>query len=307
MIDTSRKSETFRQAKAEARVRMAEKTLDFLKRGKIPKGNVLEMARAAAVMAAKKTSEIIPFCHPLPLDFIGIEYEITKNEVVIRSEVRAVWKTGVEMEALTAASAAALTVYDMCKPLDKTISIEKIVLLEKKGGKRDHTESYPTPLRVGVLVISDSTYKGERRDQSGEIIRSRLKTLPVEVCEFKIIPDDRDLISQELARLADQEGLDLVLTTGGTGLGPKDVTPESTLEVIDRPVPGISETLRSYGQKRTPYAMLSRGVAGVRGKTLIINLPGSSRGVEESMDALFPAVLHSIRMIRGEGHHEEKE
>ena len=306
MIDISSKFETLREARAEARVKMAESTVEAVRKGQVPKGNVLEIARAAAVMATKKTSELIPFCHPLPIDFVGIDYKLKKNEIAIRSEVRSIWKTGVEMEALTAVSVAALTIYDMLKPLDKGLVIEKIVLLEKKGGKSDFQDRFTKPLKGGVLVISDSTFKGERKDKSGEIIRNRLKEYPIVLEEFKILPDDKETISKEVIRLSDKQKLDIIITTGGTGLGPKDVTPEATKEVLDRIVPGITEAMRSFGQRRTPYAMLSRNVAGVRGKTLIINLPGSSRGVEESMNSLFPGVLHSMKMIRGGGHNSSK-
>jgi molybdenum cofactor biosynthesis protein MoaC len=306
MIDISSKFETLREARAEARVKMAESTVEAVRKGQVPKGNVLEIARVAAVMAAKKTSELIPFCHPLPVDFVGIDYEMKKNEIVIRSEVRSIWKTGVEMEALTAVAVAALTVYDMLKPLDKELVIEKIVLLEKKGGKSDFQDRFSKPLKTGVLVISDSTFKGKRKDKSGEIIRNRLKEYPIVLEEFKILPDDKEIISKEVIRLSDKQKLDIIITTGGTGLGPKDVTPEATKEVLDRIVPGITEVMRSFGQRRTPYAMLSRNVAGVRGKTLIINLPGSSRGAEESMNSLFPGILHSMKMIRGGGHSSSK-
>jgi len=306
MIDISSKFETLREARAEARVKMAESTVEAVKKGRVPKGNVLEIARAAAVMAAKKTSELIPFCHPLPVDFVGIDYKMKKNEIAIRSEVRSIWKTGVEMEALTAVSVAALTVYDMLKPLDKELIIEKIVLLEKKGGKSDFQDQFPKPLKTGVLVISDSTFKGKRKDKSGEIIRNRLKEYPIVLEEFIILPDDKETISKEVIRLSDKQKLDIIITTGGTGIGPKDVTPEATKEVLDRIVPGITEAMRSFGQRRTPYAMLSRNIAGVRGKTLIINLPGSSRGVEESMNSLFPGILHSMKMIRGGGHNSSK-
>ncbi len=210
------------------------------------------------------------------------------------------------MEALTAVSVVALTVYDMLKPLDDELAIEKIILLEKKGGKSDFQNQFPEPLKAGVLVISDSTFKGERKDKSGHIIKNRLKEHPIDLAEFKILPDDKEFISKEIARLSDEEELDLIFTTGGTGLGPKDVTPEATFDVTEKIVTGITEALRSFGQKRTPYAMLSRNVAGVRGKTLIINLPGSSRGVEESMNVLFPGILHGLKMIWGGGHNHQK-
>ena len=306
MIDLSSKFETMRQARAEAKVTMAETTVEAVRNNQVPKGNVLETARTSAIMAAKKTPEIIPYCHPLPVDFVRVEFELGKNEIIIRSEVKAVWKTGVEMEALTAVSVAALTVYDMLKPLDKGLVIERIILLEKKGGKGDFLDILPSALKAGVLVISDAASRGERKDESGEIIKKKLKEFSILLQEFKILPDDRKIISGELIRLADQENLDIILTTGGTGLGPKDVTPEATLDAVERTVPGITEVLRSFGQKRTPFAMLSRSVAGVRGKTLIVNLPGSPRGTEESLNILFPGILHGLKMLWGEGHEQEK-
>lgn len=306
MIDTSSKFETLREARAEALVRIAPETVMAIKDKAVPKGDVLETARAAGIMAVKKTAELIPFCHPLAIDFVGIEYELGKNEVVIKSEVKSIGKTGVEMEALTAVSVAALTIYDMLKPLDKKMVIERIVLLEKRGGKSDYEDQFDHPLKGAVLVISDSTFRGERKDRSGQVIMERLKGYPVDIKEYKILPDERKLIAQELRRLADEKKLDIILTTGGTGLDPRDTTPEATLDVVEKNVSGISEVMRGFGQQRTPFAMLSRNVAGVRGKTLIVNLPGSSRGAKESMDILFPGVLHGLKMLWGEGHNHSK-
>ena len=120
--------------------------------------------------------------------------------------------------------------------------------------------------------------------------------------EYKILPDDIEAISNEIIRLSDVEKFDIVITTGGTGLGPRDVTSEATFGILDRTTPGLVEAMRTFGGKRTPYAMLSRSVAGVRGKTLIVNLPGSSRGADESMSALFPGILHGLKMLWGGGH-----
>ncbi len=306
MIDTSHKSETLREARAEARVKMAKNTVNAVKEDLVPKGNVLEIARAAAVLATKKTSELIPFCHPLPIDFVGIDYTIHENEIIITSEVKSIWKTGVEMEALTAASVAALTIYDMVKPLDKEVVIEKIFLLEKKGGKSDFLNEFSSPVRAGILVLSDSTFKGEREDKSGIIIRDKLKEHSIVIEEYIILPDDIEAISQEMVRLCDETQLDIIISTGGTGLGPRDVTSEATAKILDRTIPGMAEALRSHGNKRTPYGMLSRGLVGVRGKTIIVNLPGSSRGARESMDALFPGILHGLKMVWGGGHNNKE-
>ena len=173
-------------------------------------------------------------------------------------------------------------------------------LLEKKGGKTGFVEKIPAGFKAAVIVTSDSTSKGTRSDKSGRLIEERLKSLGIE-SSYEVIPDEKKLISSTLLKYC-EKGMQLIVTTGGTGLGPRDVTVEATEAVVDRQIPGIMEAARSFGQRRTPYAMLSRGIAGQKGKTIIVNLPGSSRGVEESLDAIFPSILHSYKMMGGGGH-----
>ena len=151
-----------------------------------------------------------------------------------------------------------------------------------------------------VPVLSDS--RSEKEDKSGKAILERLAKYGLEVREYKILADEQKVIELELVRLCDEVGVDIVLTSGGTGVGPRDVTPQATANVIEMQVTGISETLRAYGQKRTPLSMLSRGIGGVRGSTVIVNLPGSVRAATESLDSLFPGILHIFRMLEGHGH-----
>jgi molybdopterin adenylyltransferase len=153
---------------------------------------------------------------------------------------------------------------------------------------------------VGILTISDKGWRGEREDKSGEVIREMASRLGAQVADYDIVPDERDFISRRLMEWADAGTLDLVLTTGGTGLAERDVTPEATLAVIDRLVPGLAEAMRVETLKKTPLAMLSRAVAGIRKRTLIINLPGSPRGVEECLQAILPALPHAIEVLKGE-------
>ncbi|HTY58119.1 MAG TPA: MogA/MoaB family molybdenum cofactor biosynthesis protein [Bacteroidota bacterium] len=153
-----------------------------------------------------------------------------------------------------------------------------------------------------MLVLSDRVSAGVNDDRSGAAIRERLASLGVTAAEFRVLPDDRALISAELIRWADNLRLDLVVTTGGTGIGPRDVTPEATSAVLERELPGVTEALRAHGQERNRFSMLSRGVAGVRGRTLIVNLPGSERAVNESLDVLLPWILHALEILRGGGH-----
>jgi molybdenum cofactor synthesis domain-containing protein len=206
------------------------------------------------------------------------------------------------MEALTGASVAVLTLYDMMKMLDDEMEILGVKLLSKKGGKSDFAKLGDMKLRAAVLVMSDSVSAGTKEDTSGKIIVERLKELNIDVADYAIIPDNSKQIEEKLLHYVDSLKLDLVVATGGTGLGPRDATPEAVKKIIEREIPGIAEAARVFGQARTPLAMLSRSIAGVRGKTVIVSLPGSKNGVTESLDALFPAVLHVFNMLQGEGH-----
>lgn len=155
-------------------------------------------------------------------------------------------------------------------------------------------------IRVGILTISDKGSRGEREDLSGEVIKEIVKKINGEVEYYQIIPDEKDIIQEELIKAVDKLHLDLILTTGGTGLAKRDVTPDATLEVIEKEVPGISEIIRSESFKKTNRAILSRGVAGVRKESLIINLPGSPKGVRESLEIILDALPHGIEILKGQ-------
>ncbi len=154
--------------------------------------------------------------------------------------------------------------------------------------------------KVVILTISDRGSRGERKDSSGPLIREMVKNLPAEVIHYEIIPDEKERIEEALKRSADQFGADLILTTGGTGLSPRDVTPEATLEVIEKDVPGFSEAMRAESLKKTPHAMISRAVCGIRGSTLIVNLPGSPKSVKENLTVILPALPHALSKLKGD-------
>ena len=304
MIDVSRKSSTLRTARASARVSVKLETNRAIQEGRVPKGDPLIVARVAAIQSAKNTQLIIPYCHPVPLDFVGVEFSLGDNYIDVRTEVKAVWKTGVEMEAMTAASTAALTLYDMLKMIDNDLVIEEVRLESKTGGKSDSKEAFATSLRAAVLVLSDSVAAGVKRDTAGEAIAKFLQEKGLTLQIKEVVPDDEYLIAERLIHYADELEVDLILTTGGTGLGPRDVTPEATGRIIERAIPGLAEALRNFGSARTPHASLTRALAGQRGKTIIVNLPGSERGAIESLDAIMPALLHACVIILG-GEHAE--
>jgi molybdenum cofactor biosynthesis protein MoaC len=302
MVNITHKSSTLRQAIAIGEVKVSKKeTIDAVVNRKVPKGDVFEFSRAAGLLACKKTYEVIPDCHPLPIEYASITFEIVNLSIIIRVEVHTIYKTGVEVEAMHGVSITALTMYDMLKPIDDSIEISSIRLESKKGGKSDIKYAYPDTVKVAVITCSDSISDGKNIDISGDVIESKLKLHKLDVTHREAVADDYDTIQIKTKELI-EKGYQLILFTGGTGLSRRDVTPDAIRPLLDREVPGIMEVARDYGQQRTPYAMLSRGVAGFIGDSLIITIPGSPRGAEETMDALFPYILHVFRVKEGVRH-----
>jgi molybdenum cofactor biosynthesis protein MoaC len=302
MIDITHKSSTLRIATAQAIVKVGRsETIQAIENGTVPKGDVFEMSKAAGLLGIKQTPNLLPDCHPLPIEFTGIEYEINELEIRILVTVKTIYKTGVEVEAMHGASVVALNMYDMLKPIDKEIEIQNIRLVHKKGGKSDFKERYKNDLTAAVIVCSDTINAGQKEDRSGKIIVQKLNGCSVEVKEYIIIPDEQKEIVAKTQEYQ-KKGIDMILFTGGTGLSKRDHTPEALIPLLDKRIPGIEEAIRKYGQDRTPYSMLSRSVAGTIGNTLVLALPGSSNGAGESMDAIFPSVLHVFKILKGARH-----
>lgn len=155
-------------------------------------------------------------------------------------------------------------------------------------------------IRTAIITLSDKGSKGEREDGSGQVIREMVAAIGADVRHYEVLPDERPLIASVLTRLSDSGTIDLIVTTGGTGVAPRDVTPEATLDVIDRELPGMAEAMRAESLRKTPHAMISRAVAGIRKQTLIVNLPGSPRAVRENLAVILPALPHAIEKIKGD-------
>ena len=302
MVNITHKSNTLRQAIATAIVTVSRpETIATIEAREVPKGDIFEFSRAAGLLAIKKTSDVIPDCHPLPVEYAAIQHRIDGLQIHISVEVHTIYKTGVEVEAMHGAAITALTMYDMLKPIDPSVEISVIRLHSKKGGKSDFKDPRGTPYACAVVVCSDTVSAGQKEDSAGKAVIQKLAKLSVELVHQSVIPDDFDEI-QALAKRLSADGVRLLLFVGGTGLSPRDVTPDAIRPLLDREIEGMMEAARSYGQQRTPYAMLSRGVAGFMGRTLIITLPGSTKGAVETFDALFPQVLHVFRVAEGARH-----
>lgn len=446
MVDVTKKKETTRTAIAQGKIKVNDEIFEKVKEGSMAKGDVLGTARIAGIMAAKKTFELIPMCHLLMLTKCKVDFEMLEETKEIKAVclVKTTGKTGVEMEALTGVQIALLTIYDMCKAIDKHMVMSEIHLVEKTGGKsgdffcmegiikavcisekrgtvkkninevnvikdfglegdahagkwhrqvsflsadivdefnekgasviegdfgenilaygidfkklpvgtklicndakfeitqigkecHSHCEIYKRvgdcimpregifakvlesgtikvgdkieviypekdmPYMAAVMTLSDKGSRGERVDTSGPRAAEILKEHGFKIVEEILLPDEEAQIKKHLIRLSDSRQVDLIITTGGTGLSPRDRTPEATLAVADRNVPGISEAIRAGSMTITKRAMLSRGVSVIRKKTLIINLPGSKKAVEESLSFIIDQLPHGLDTLR---------
>lgn len=297
MVDITHKNNTLREATAQAIVKTSSReTISLIRNDQVPKGNLFEMARTAGLLGVKKTPDLLPDCHPIPIEYTGIEYEVQELDIIISMTVKTIYKTGVEVEAMHGVSIVALTMYDMLKPIDKNVEISTIKLLKKTGGKSSFKGSEDR-LTALVVVCSDSVSEGDKKDSSGKLILSKMESFGMDV-SYTIIPDEADKIE----RLVKEQSTDLLIFTGGTGVGPRDVTPDTIRPLLDTTLHGVEEQMRRYGQERTPYAMLSRSVAGIKNEKLILAFPGSSKAVEECMNAIFPALLHIFEILKGQRH-----
>lgn len=299
MRDVSAKPTTLRTARARAEVTAARTTLEAVLAQRTPKGDPLPVAKVAAIQAAKKTAEWIPYCHNIPIEHVETHFEVLDDRIAIEVAVVSVARTGVEMEAMTAAAAAALTLVDMLKMIDASMTVASIRLLEKTGGKSDAPSL--GPWRAHVLVCSDRVAASQTEDGSGAILVAGCRTWGAADAAMTVVADDVDAI-RAAVEASVGAGADVLLVTGGTGIGPRDRTPEAVEPLLDLSLPGVVEALRSHGQARLGTAMLSRSVAGIVGRTAVVTIPGSPGACRDAIAVLFPALLHTKAMLIGGGH-----
>jgi cyclic pyranopterin monophosphate synthase len=316
MQDITHKRITLRTARAVGIIFCTPETLDIIKQNALPKGNLFDVARAAAFLGAKHTPQLLPHCHPVTIDGMDVQFEFlnvtdhahlfsesiaAKSGIVIQGTAKSIGKTGIEMEILMGVSVAALEIYDMLKPVDKSLEIGHIRLLEKKGGKSDRQFKLDDHTRCAVLVCSDSISAGNGVDKSGLTIMNMLQPFTQQDITYQIVADDVKAI-QEAVLTWVNEDVGFVFITGGTGLGPRDQTIEALRAIIEKEAVGVGEAMRAYGQQRTPLAMMSRSLAGTIKQTTVVALPGSVGGVAESLEAILPAIFHSRKMLEAQRH-----
>ncbi|WP_375404923.1 bifunctional molybdenum cofactor biosynthesis protein MoaC/MoaB [uncultured Amnibacterium sp.] len=307
MIDVGEKPSTRREALARGRMVTTAEVVRLLLADGLPKADALATARIAGIAGAKRTSDLIPLCHPLPIDAVTVELRAEGSTVLIEARVSTTARTGVEMEALTAVTVAGLTLHDMVKAVDPGATMTDVQLVEKTGGAhgrwtrdRVQQESPSAPVGGGrVLVVSTGAAAGTRTDTTGARIVQWLRELGLETPDAVILAD-ADVARGLRATL--QEGPEVLITTGGTGPSPTDRTPEATAALLDRPLPGIAEALRA--RAGTPTAALGRGIAGLANGTVVVNLPGSAGGVDDGLAVLADLLPHLRHQVRGDADHE---
>jgi cyclic pyranopterin phosphate synthase len=297
MVDVGAKPVTRRVAVAEGRLETTAEVIGLIRDGRMPKGDVLATARIAGITGAKRTSELIPLAHLLPLDQVVVDLELEPAAVAISATVAVTARTGVEMEALTAVAVAGLALHDMVKAVDADCVLGGIRLVSKSGGKGDQRAEVDAG-RAIVIVASTRAAQGEREDATGPVIADWLRErgLDAEV----VVTPDADVLPALRAAVATRPAL--ILTTGGTGASPTDRTPESTRAVVDRELPGIAEAIRAAGRDAVPTAALSRATAGLAGRTVVVNLPGSSGGVRDGLAVLADLLPHLLDQVVGGDH-----
>lgn len=306
MVDVGSKPETRREAIAHGRLVTTAEVVRLLLADGLPKGDALAMARIAGIAGAKRTSDLIPLCHPLPLDAVAVTLTPSGDSVGIEARVSTTGRTGVEMEALTAVTIAGLALHDMVKAVDPAATMTDVQLVEKTGGKRGRwtrtslAQVPAVPAGGGrVLVVSTGAAAGTRADTTGARIATWLRDLGLPTPD-PIVVADAEVAAGLRAVVA--EGPEVVITTGGTGPSPTDRTPEATAALLDRPLPGVAEALRA--RAGTPTAALGRGLAGLAGRTIVVNLPGSNGGVDDGLTVLAELLPHLRHQIRGDADHE---
>ena len=317
MIDVGGKAPTHRVAIAEGRILVGEQAFALIEQRSLPKGDALVLAEIAGIQGAKMASQLMPLCHPMGLDQVQILTALEPEAHAVRVSCIASThaKTGVEMEALAGANAALLTIWDLTKMVEPNLTIDGVRLLAKSGGKsglwlnpagvpewvREHVAPAPKQtlagIAVAVITLSDRAAAGVYEDKATPVAKALLESLGARVTDTCVIPDEPDTLKQTIEALRAQGQVRLIITSGGTGIAPRDRTPETIAAMADRVIPGIGEQLRLYGAQFTPFSWSSRSIGATIGNLLIITLPGNPKAVREGIECLHRQIPHLINTI----------
>lgn len=322
MIDVGGKSPTHRTAIAEGRIHVGEKAFSMIFHRALPKGDALVLAEIAGIQGAKTASQLMPLCHPMGLDHVQVmtDFEPEHHAIRVSCVASTHAKTGVEMEALAGVNAALLTIWDLTKMIEPNLRIDGICLLAKNGGKSGlwlnpngisdwvRERVAPTPARtlVGVcaaiITLSDRASAGVYEDKVTPSAKTQLESLGAEVTETYVIPDDPVQLKSTIESIRSSGKARLVITSGGTGIAPRDNTPETVMGIADQIIPGIGEQLRLYGAQFTPFSWSSRSIGAIYQGLLIITLPGSPKAVREGIDCLNRQIPHFLNTLNNIKH-----
>lgn len=297
MSNESDKDEILYKSTSQSIIRVYPETLQCVKNNKSFEINLIESAKISAILAAKKSWEIIPYSHQKTIDHVRVEISIRRELIEIIVEVKGLSKSSLAIESLTAVSAAAITIYDKLRTLGDSISIESIRLLRESDIFLDSKEKMSKKLKAAFLVIDNSEFLQEKAEQIIKFTVDKLQNNNYEVIESNLIKTEHSLIESNLKRLCDKIKVDLVITCGGIEIKSENIVSDVTEKILDKKIEGIPELLRAYGVKRIPSTILYRGIAGIRGKSLIINLSGNIKEISESLEMLFPYLLHINKIV----------
>lgn len=320
MIDVGGKAPTHRIAIAEGRIVVGPHAFPLIRDRALPKGDVLVLAEIAGIQGAKSASQLIPLCHPMGLDQVQIRTELEVDDVAVRVFCTASThaKTGVEMEALAGANAALLTIWDLTKMVEPDLLIDGVRLLAKVGGKSGRwlnpagvpdwveamvsaqpLQASPTlqGITAAIITLSDRAASSVYEDKATPVAKALLESLGAIVTGTYVIPDEPADLTQKIDEIRQVGQTRLIITTGGTGIAPRDQTPDTIARMADRIIPGIGEQLRLYGSQFTPFSWSSRSIGATLGNMLILTLPGNPKAVREGIECLHKQIPHLINTI----------
>lgn len=308
MKDISHRQSTLQTAQAMAIVFCKAETVAHVAEQQLQGGMLFDMARAAGFLAAKLSPQflpqtLVPNLEGVDLSF-GFLHELKDEEqlpglegssgIFIQSTVRSIGRINIEMEALSAASIAALHIYESLKAKDQALEIGKISLIKQKEKHKKNEDT----LTCAILVCGSDIASGQRADKTGQWIKERLTAENTNIVAYELVSDNKTEIQNQVLQWVAQD-IDFIFTTGGTGLGPKDLTVSAITEILERHADGITSAMRHFGEARTPMTMMGLLAAGIIKDSLVLTLPGSSNGARESLDALLPTLFHTRKILKG--------